>query len=118
VGGRGNIDEFRRLADQVAAQEPFAPYFAGWRRPWNYASPEETAARLTRAGFAEVDCWLERKDVAPENPHAYASTVCLVRHVDPLPSELRAAFVDWVLERSGEPLVLRYVRLNMTAIRP
>jgi trans-aconitate 2-methyltransferase len=34
-GGRGNIDAFRKLADAVAAEEPFAPYFAGWQRPWH-----------------------------------------------------------------------------------
>ena len=45
-GGRGNIDAFRTLADEVAAEEPFAPYFADWRRPWNYATAEETAERL------------------------------------------------------------------------
>jgi hypothetical protein len=44
-------------------------------------------------------------------------TLCLVRHLDPLPSELRESFVDRVLERAGDPLVLEYVRLNMTARR-
>ena len=41
--------------------------------------------------------------------------MCLVRHMDPLPEELRGPFVEAVLERTGEPLVLEYVRLNMTA---
>jgi hypothetical protein len=44
--------------------------------------------------------------------------VCLVRHLDPLPAELREPFIDEVLARVGEPLVLEYVRLNMTARRP
>ena len=43
-GGKGNIDRFRVLADKVAFEEPFAPYFADWVRPWNYATAEETAA--------------------------------------------------------------------------
>jgi trans-aconitate 2-methyltransferase len=116
-GGRGNIDAFRRLADQVAAEEPFAPYFAAWRRPWNYATDDETAERLSRAGFTEVACWLEPKSVTPEDPRSFIQTVCLVRHLDPLPSELRGPFVDCVLERAGEPFVLEYVRLNMTARR-
>ena len=30
-------------------------------------------------------------------------TVCLVRHLDPLPAELREPFVDRVLERAGRP---------------
>jgi trans-aconitate 2-methyltransferase len=116
-GGRGNIDAFRTLADEVAAEPPFAPHFAGWQRPWNYAGDAETRARLGDAGFAAVECWLEPKSVTPADPRAFVHTVCLVRHLDPLPCELREAFVDRVLARAGTPLVLEYVRLNMTARR-
>jgi trans-aconitate 2-methyltransferase len=111
-GGRGNIDAFRDKADSVAAEEPFGPYFEDWRRPWNYASAEETAGRLERAGFTDVETWLESKRVEP--PRAFIKTVCLVRHLDPLPEDLREQFVDRVIERCGEPVVLEYVRLNMT----
>jgi trans-aconitate 2-methyltransferase len=115
-GGYGNIDAFRRAADEIAGQEPFAPHFEGWRRPWNYATAEDTAARLERAGFAGVKTWLEPKQVHPHR--VFVETVCLLRHLDPLPPELRHPFVDRVLDRVGEPLVLDYVRLNMCAIRP
>jgi trans-aconitate 2-methyltransferase len=114
-GGLGNIDVFRKVADSVAAQEPFAPYFEGWRRPWNYASAEETAARLGEAGFVEVNTWLQPKRVVPEP--GFVQTVCLVRHLDPLPDDVRPAFVDRVLEAYGEPPVLDYVRLNISARR-
>jgi len=117
-GGRGNIDAFRRLADAVAAEEPFRPFFTGWRRPWNYADAAETTERLQRAGFSDVSCWLEPKSVTPADPRAFVRTVCLVRHLDPLPEDLREPFTERVLARAGEPLVLDYVRLNMTAARP
>ena len=117
-GGRGNIDAFRTLADTVAGEEPFAPYFVDWRRPWNYATDAETAERLERTGFAEVRTWLEPRSVTPEDPRSFVQTVCLVRHLDPLPEARRGRFVDRVLERAGHPLVLEYVRLNMTARRP
>jgi trans-aconitate 2-methyltransferase len=117
-GGFGNIDSFRRLADELAAEAPYAPYFADWKRPWNYATDAETAARLGAAGFEEVHCWLEPRAVTPAEPHAFVRTVCLVRHLDPLPEELRDAFIAEVLARAGAPLVLEYVRLNMTARRP
>jgi trans-aconitate 2-methyltransferase len=117
-GGKGNIDRFRRLADAVAAEQPFAPFFAGWRGPWTYASASETTARLKRAGFDDVECWLQPKDVTPADPYAFVETVCLLRHLDRLPEDLRAAFVARVLEAAGEPFVLDYVRLNMTAKRP
>jgi hypothetical protein len=105
------------LADEVAAIEPFAPYFRDWHGPWNYADAEVTAQRLQRAGFDEVETWLERKSVTPADPEAFVQTVCLVRHLDHLPEERKAPFVERVLEAAGEPLVLDYVRLNMTAER-
>jgi len=116
-GGRGNIDAFRRLADAIAAQEPFARYFIDWRRPWNYATAEDTDASLREAGFGDVRAWLEPKRVQPDDARAFIKTVCLVRHLDPLPDELREPFVDRVLEQAGEPLVLDYVRLNMVGRR-
>jgi hypothetical protein len=101
----------------VAAEPPFAEHFTGWQRPWNYATAEETADGLSRAGFTDVVCWLEPRSVRPADPRTFAQTVCLVRHLDPLPESLRAPFVDAVLERVGDGLVLDYVRLNMTARR-
>ncbi|HYZ80807.1 MAG TPA: methyltransferase domain-containing protein, partial [Solirubrobacteraceae bacterium] len=114
-GGRGNIDRFRRLADEVAREEPFAPYFTDWVGPWNYATAEETADRLAHAGFEDVSTWLEDKPTELEEPRAFVSTVCLVRHLDHVPEDLRDSFIDVVLERYGSPVVLDYVRLNMTA---
>ncbi len=117
-GGLGNIDAFRKLADEVAAEEPFAPYFAGWQRPWNYATDTDTAQRLKGAGFVEVRSWLEPRSVTPDDPRAFVQTVCLVRHLDPLPADLRDRFVDRVMNDFREPFVLDYVRLNMTAVSP
>lgn len=117
-GGRGNIDAFRTLADEIATEEPFAPYFRDWRRPWNYATDIETRQRLEHAGFSDVRTWLEPKSVTPDDPRSFIQTVCLVRHLDPLPDELKGPFVDRVLGRAGDPLVLDYVRLSMTARRP
>jgi trans-aconitate 2-methyltransferase len=117
-GGRGNIDSFRRLADEVAGEQPFAPYFADWQRPWNYATAEDTAQRLRAAGFEDVECWSEDRPVELSDPRDFVTTVCLVRHLDPLPDDQRVPFVDRVLGRAGVPLVLEYVRLNMLARRP
>ncbi len=156
-GGRGNIDAFRQTAETVAAEEPFAPYFVGWRKPWNYATAQETSDRLRRAGFDEVSCWLEDRPTELQDPRSFVETVCLVRHLDPLPQRLRQPFIDRVMEtlddsrtsqpddpgavhsgeagrraggmpereagcraggkREGKPLVLGYVRLNMSARR-
>ena len=116
-GGEGNIDRFRRLADEVAREDPFARFFVDWRGPWNYAAAEQTAERLRVAGFTEVETWLEEKPTPLEDPRPFVRTVCLVRHLDRLPDERREEFVEAVLGRCEHPFVLDYVRLNMTATR-
>lgn len=116
-GGRGNIDRFRVLADLVAGEPPFAPYFVDWSGPWNYAGADETAERLGAAGFVDVSTWLEEKPTPLEDPRPFVRAVCLVRHLDRLPPKLHGVFVDAVLARCEHPFVLDYVRLNMMATR-
>jgi trans-aconitate 2-methyltransferase len=57
-GGRGNIDAFRTLADAIAGEEPFVPYFAEWQRPWNYAGDTET----------DSDCRGEKEEARRSGP--------------------------------------------------
>jgi len=117
-GGWGNIHRFRAHSDAVAAREPYAPYFAGWSGPWNYADVPETVQRLERAGFAEIDCWRQPWDVTPPEPRSFLQAVCLHPHMERLPAELREAYIGDVIEQAGDPLVLDYVRLNILARRP
>jgi len=115
-GGKGNVQRFHDAARQVAAEEPYAEHLAGWSGPWNFASAEETAERLARAGFTEVDTWLEPYPVTPPDPTGFLRTVCLGPHLEQLPEDLRAGFVDAVRDRSGTEL--DYVRLNIDAKKP
>jgi trans-aconitate 2-methyltransferase len=116
-GGHGNIERFRRAADAVAASGEFAAYFRGWQGPWNYARAEITAERLTAAGFVDVQTWLEPRPTVLKDAHSFVATVCLVRHLDLLPDDLHEPFIRAVLARTGLPLTLDYVRLNMVARR-
>ncbi|MCW3056176.1 MAG: methyltransferase protein [Solirubrobacterales bacterium] len=114
-GGEGNIDILRGEARAVLAREPYAQHFAGWQAPWNYAGPEQTAERLLSAGFASASCWLQPAPRQPEHAREYLSTIVLGPHVQQLPDELRDRFMDDVLARLGEPVVVDYVRLNIDA---
>jgi trans-aconitate 2-methyltransferase len=118
-GGLGNIDSFRVRSDEVAFGDPrFSSYFEGWTGPWNYADAPETAERLWHAGFVDIKTWLEPKPTPLDDPRPFIKTVCLLRHLDLLPDELHDPFIDEVLERTGTPLTLDYVRLNIVARRP
>lgn len=116
-GGFGNIDSFRLHADQVAQSGEFAAYFTDWKGPWNYARADVTAERLAAAGFVDVETWLDPRPVTLEDPEPFVRTVCLVRHLDMIPEDLRSSFARAVLARTGTPLRLDYVRLNMVARR-
>jgi trans-aconitate 2-methyltransferase len=117
-GGHGNVVRVHEKAHSVAAEEPFDHWFAGWQGPWNFQTAEATEARLRDAGFEEVRCWLEPREVSPEEPLAYLTAICLGAHLERLPEDLRRPFAERVLARLGEPLVLDYVRLNISARRP
>jgi trans-aconitate 2-methyltransferase len=115
-GGAGNVERFHQVAAAVAADQPYADYFTGWTGPWNFAAAEETAERLERAGFDEVETSLEPSPVAPPEPSGYLRSVCLGHHLERLPEELRLPYVEDVRERCGPEL--DYVRLNIDARRP
>jgi trans-aconitate 2-methyltransferase len=116
-GGEGNVAEHARAIASVATEPQFIEHFEGMAMMWNFANPGETEARLRRAGFEEVSCWLEDKPVRPENPYDFTTTVTMGPHLTKLPEELRRPFAAAVLERSPDPLVLNYVRLNIDARR-
>lgn len=115
-GGAGNIDELRRTARRLAAEEPFAAHLADIGEVWNYAGAEETAARLTAAGFAAVETWLQPWEVIPPEPAEFLRTICLKPYVDALPEAQKDPFVDAVIAAEPEPLTLPYVRLNISAV--
>ena len=71
-----------------------------------------------RAGFEAVRLWLERKRYQPREPRAYLRASGLAFHLDRLPEDLHEPFVDAVLGSMPRPLVLDYVRLNISARRP
>jgi trans-aconitate 2-methyltransferase len=117
-GGKGNVASLIGVLVEVAADERFEPHFRDFTGGWNFRGPEETEERLRGAGFEDVSCWLQDKEVRPEEPEAFVRTVTLGPHLAKLPEELKDPFVEAVLARMGEPVVLDYVRLNISARRP
>jgi hypothetical protein len=85
---------------------------------YNFASVADTEDRLRRAGFEVGRVWLEKKVVEPREPRAFVRAVGLSQHLVRLPEGLHDEFVDAVLGSLPRPLVLNYVRLNISARSP
>ena len=111
-GGAGNVATVQAAIDAVAE-----PALEGWPGPWNFQSPEDTAARLERIGFTDIRTWPQDVRVEPDDMREYLGTVMLGSHLERIPEERRAAFVEAVLAEMPEP-VIGYVRLNLQATRP
>jgi trans-aconitate 2-methyltransferase len=111
-GGAGNVATVQAAIDAVAE-----PALEGWPGPWNFQSPEQTAARLERIGFTEIRTWPQDVRVEPDDMREYLGTVVLGSHLERIPEERRAAFVDAVLAELPEPAI-GYVRLNLIARKP
>jgi trans-aconitate 2-methyltransferase len=105
-GGAGNIAAIRAAIEEVSGDT--------WT-PWNFATPQETEARLRAAGFADARAWLYERPVQTEEPLAFLKTAILGEHLERLPEAERAPFAQAVLDRLEKPFIARYVRLNMEA---
>jgi len=115
-GGAGNVAALGEATRAVLGREPFAAQARPPARAWNFATPEDTRARLSMAGFDDVQASLEPKRVAVGRE--FLRTVNLGPHLEGLPESLHGDFVDAVAAELGDPLELDYVRLNIDARRP
>ncbi len=118
-GGGPNLARLRQRAHRVMSQPEYADYFRGWAEPWEFASPEVTTERMRRAGFADVETWLEPagfKLDSPQEYRDYLATVTLHQHLSRIPQQdLRDRFLDTLItEAVADPeFELDYWRLNL-----
>ena len=107
-GGAGNIASVMAVLATVGD---------GWLGDKLFATPQETAERLRRAGFVDVRTWLHEEPTRfePGEPfETFLRTVILGGHLERLPTAGHDAFVHEVASRLPEPVV-DYVRLNIVA---
>jgi trans-aconitate 2-methyltransferase len=120
-GGGPNLQQLYRRAQRQRGESPYREFFEGWGDPCKFASPEDTAARLARAGFADIQVSLEPAQTpfaTADDYEEFITTVCMRHHLDRLPPALRQPFVhELALEAMEDdpPLTLDYWRLNADA---
>jgi trans-aconitate 2-methyltransferase len=117
-GGEGNVAEFVQAIETVSGDPRFAGHLEGLGTPWYFAGTEETEVRLRAAGF-EVDAVsLDHYDEQPDDPYAFMRASGLNAHIERLPGDLTEQFMQRLRETLPQPVVLHYVRLNVSATRP
>ncbi|HEX3909085.1 MAG TPA: methyltransferase domain-containing protein [Solirubrobacteraceae bacterium] len=116
-GGSGNTRELLAATRAASERPEFSATLGGWSGPWNFASPEETAERLQRAGFTEVRTWLVSRPPPYEQQdlREWLRTNALTAHVARLAQPLREPFVEAVAEELGPEPSISYIRLNIDA---
>lgn len=107
-GGQGNIASVIEAAHSLGVER------AG---TWLYASPEDTSARLERAGFEVIEVWCHPELASfSDGPGLveFLSTVCLRETLATMAPAERRPFAEKVAAAMPAP-VIDYVRLNMVA---
>jgi trans-aconitate 2-methyltransferase len=113
-GGAGNV-----ATVLAAAAEVGGPWSSAGEGPWLFASAEETADRLARAGFVDVRTWLQAEPTrfeAGEPLETFLATIVLREHLARMPEQDRDGYVRSVAARLPRPEI-DYVRLNIVARR-
>jgi trans-aconitate 2-methyltransferase len=124
-GGEGNLERVRKVTEGLRQEEPFAPFFRGWKAPWNYEDDASTTERLFITGFVHADASLKAAPVTfpdDETFARFANAVILRPYLGALPTpqlrgELLGRFVER-MEQLGHGRTLDYVRLTIRAQRP
>jgi trans-aconitate methyltransferase len=121
-GGGPNLARLVERTDRLRASATFGRFFAGWPKPWLFATADETGARLRRAGFVDPQVWLEAAPARFDDAAAFrefVTTVCLRNELAQIPdASARGAYLEAVVDaasRDDPPFELDYWRLNADA---
>jgi trans-aconitate 2-methyltransferase len=123
-GGGPNLARLRARVARLTETAPYADHFEGWREPWLFSDPRETAEQLARAGFVDIQASLEPAPTRFDSAAAYRrflENVVLWPHLDRLAASLREPFLDSLVgeaARDSDPFILDYWRLNLSGRRP
>jgi len=110
-GGEGNLQRVMSALDELDPGRAL-------HRPWFFASPAATTARLEAAGFTGVGVWLtgEPTTVPADSVADYLETIILGSTLDRMAATDREPLVQAMAARLADGQ-LDYVRLNIVGRR-
>lgn len=124
-GGGSNLDLLRRRVRAQSQTPEFSSVLGQFPEPWFFSDAESAAARLSAAGFTNVETNLEQASYTASSAQEfedYLRTFILHRHLELFPNEgLRNAFLRTLSEASAQDdpaWTLDYCRLNLRADKP
>lgn len=124
-GGGSNLDRLRQRVRTLSQTPEFSEWLGNYREPWFFSNAEDAAARLSAAGFEDVQAELEPASYTADGDQEfqqYLRTFILHRHLELLPDEVRrASFVHTLTDAAAHddpPWTLDYCRLNLRARKP
>lgn len=127
MGGKGNGKDVITAADQVIQSDKWRKYFTDFNFTFAFYSPEEYRKWLNLAGLHPIRAELIPKDMAHENPGAFAGWLGSVFHpyLEPVPKPNRREFISEIVNMyldkhpvdSEGRTHTRMVRLEVEAVK-
>lgn len=123
-GGGENLKVTYGRAEEILREAPYRAFIPDLPHPTYFAWPDETKARLVRAGFEDIRVALEDAPTVMPDEAAYKAFLKAVILRIPFElitdEKLREALLDRMAERAAKdavPFSLDYVRLNVEATK-
>jgi trans-aconitate 2-methyltransferase len=128
MGGRGNAADVLRAIEKIRLAPRWRQCFAGFTPPYHFYGPQEYDAWLRECGFSPVRVELMPKDMRHQGLEGFTGWLRTTwfPYTDPLPAELREAFLTELVEAyttenppDRQGLVhVKMVRLEVEAVMP
>ena len=124
-GGGPNLARHRQRARSLGASDRFSKFLENYKEPWEFADAETTAARLSHAGFEDIETSTESAPTSFDSPEKFSEfirNVVFHRHLESIPdAALRDEFIAELTRQAMKdtpPLTLDYWRLNLAGRVP
>lgn len=119
MGGRGNVAPVLAIADEILTEEPWTRLFGGPAPCYAFYGAEEERGLLEAAGLTPLRAELIGKDMAFDLPEGLAGWVRTTWHLylEPLPEDVRPAFIEEVVNRYVERFPPADGRIHVPMVR-